>query len=147
MKNKWKVCIELGLAAITSVAVCANVKANAEDKKDMLKFSSEIVALTPHSGETVSVVHNGIEGMMNLKKLTVADIGKYYYFRPGMQIWNELSLTYYDTQEKVWAFYNECDDFAPINNTLEWNYAKNADSYTVSVALDKEFKKWCLRTR
>ena len=141
MKNKWKVCIATALAAITSVAVCANVKANAEDKKDMLKFSSEIVALTPHSGETVSVVHNGIEGMMNLKKLTVADIGKYYYFRPGMQIWNELSLTYYDTQEKVWAFYNECDDFAPINNTLKWNYTKDADSYTVAVALDKEFKE------
>ena len=141
MKNKWKVCIATALAAITSVAVCANVKANAEDKKDMLKFSSEIVALTPHSGETVSVVHNGIEGMMNLKKLTVADIGKYYYFRPAMQIWNELALTYYDTQEKIWAFYNECDDFAPINNTLKWNYTKDADSYTVAVALDKEFKE------
>ena len=34
MKNKWKVCIATALAAITSVAVCANVKANAEDKKD-----------------------------------------------------------------------------------------------------------------
>ena len=141
MKNKWKVYMATGLAAITSIAVCANVKANAEDKKDMLKFSSEIVALTPHSGETISVVHNGIEGMMNLNKLTVADVGKYYYFRPGMQIWNDLSLTYYDTQEKVWAFYNECDDFAPINNTLKWNYAKDADSYTVAVSLDKDFKK------
>ncbi|MBQ4269206.1 MAG: tyrosine-protein phosphatase, partial [Clostridia bacterium] len=140
MKNKWKVCIASALVAITSVALCANVKAKAEDKNNTLKFSSEIVALTPHSGETVSIVHNGIEGMINLNKLTVADVGKYYYFRPEMQIWNELSLTYYDTQEKVWAFYNECDDFAPINNNLQWNYAKGADSYTVAVALDKEFK-------
>lgn len=140
MKNKWKVCIAAALA-ITSAAVCVNVKAMAEEKKDMIEFSSEIVALAPHSGEKISIVHNGIEGIMNLKKLTVADVGKYYYFRPAMQIWNDLSLTYYDTQEKVWEFYNECDDFAPIGNTLEWNYAKNADSYTVSVALDKEFKK------
>ena len=140
MKNKWKVCIASTLVAITSVAVCANARAMAESKKDTLKFSSEIVAITPHSGETISIVHNGIEGMMNLSKLTVADVGKYYYFRPEMQIWNDLSLTYYDTQEKVRAFYNECDDFAPVNNTLKWNYSKNADSYTVAVALDKEFK-------
>ena len=74
MKNKWKACIATALA-ITSAAVCANVKAMAEEKKDMIEFSNEIVALTPHSGEKISIVHNGIEGIMNLKKLTVADVG------------------------------------------------------------------------
>lgn len=139
MKNKWKVSIAAALAAITTVGICANINVKAEDA-DVIKFSSEIVALTPHSGEEVSIVHSGIEGMMNLKKLTVADVGKYYYFRPEMQIWNDYSLTYYNTQEKVCAFYNLCNDHAPINNTLKWSYGKDADNYTVVVALDKAFQ-------
>ena len=139
MKNKWTVSIATALAAITTVGICVNVNAQAENV-DMVKFSSEIVALTPHSGETVSLVHNGIEGMMNLKKLTVSDVGKYYYFRPEMQIWNEQSLEYYNTPEKVRAFYDLCDDFAPINNTLQWSYGKDVENYTVIVAKDKAFQ-------
>ena len=46
MKNKWKITIATALAAITSATVCANVKGNAEDM-DVVKFSSDITALTP----------------------------------------------------------------------------------------------------
>ena len=138
MKNKFRICLATALASVLSVSFTA--KANVTTNPDVIKFSREIVALSHHDGETVSVVHSGMESMINLSKLTVESVGKYYYFRPEMQIWNDLSLTYYDTQEKVWDFYNKCDDFAPINNTLKWNYEKDVDNYTVSVALDKEFK-------
>ncbi len=140
MKNKFKTVVAGMLATVASVAVCANVIASAEVKPATVQFSSEIVALTPHSGETVSIVHSGMEGMMNLAKLTVADVGKYYYFRPEMQIWNTSSLIHYNTQEKVWEFYNKCDDFAPIGNTLNWTAVQGADSYEVAVATDKAFK-------
>ncbi len=139
MKKKFKVCIATALAAVTSLTVVGTVGANAEDV-DMIKFSSEIVALTPHSGDTVSVVHNGMEAMLALPNLTPAEVGKYYYFRPEMQIWNDYSLIHYDTPEKVREFYDLCDDFAPVNNTLKWSYDKEADNYTVVVALDKNFQ-------
>ena len=139
MKKKFKICIATALAAVTSLTVVGTIGANAEDV-DMIKFSSDIVALTPHSGDTVSVVHSGMESMLALNSLTPADVGKYYYFRPEMQIWNDYSLVYYDTVEKVRAFYDLCDDFAPVNNTLQWSYDKEADNYTVVVALDKAFQ-------
>ena len=54
MKNKWKVCIATALA-ITSAAVCANVKAMAEEKKDMIEFRDmvykEVIAMSNKDGK------------------------------------------------------------------------------------------------
>ena len=138
MKNKFKICLATAMAGVLSVSFTAKVNVTANP--DVIKFSREIVALSHHDGETVSVVHSGMESMINLSKLTVESVGKYYYFRPEMQLWNEYSLTYYDTQEKVREFYDLCDDFAPINNELKWAYEDGADSYTVNVALDRSFE-------
>ena len=63
MKNKWKISIATALAAITTVGICANINANAEDA-DVIKFSSEIVALTPRGGDMVSVVHSGMHSSL-----------------------------------------------------------------------------------
>ncbi|MBE7080585.1 MAG: tyrosine-protein phosphatase [Clostridiales bacterium] len=136
MKNNWKISIATALAAITSVTVCANIQGNAE-AMDVVKFSSEITALTPYDGATVSVVHSGIESVLALTNPTQAEIAKYYYFRPEMQEFSKTGLLP-DTEELL-RCYNVCDDFAPVGNVLRWQYASKADNYTVNVALDKNF--------
>ncbi len=138
MKNKWKVCIATALAAVASLTVLAKINVNAEDV-DMIKFSNEITAVTPHSGETVSVVHSGMESILNMTTPTVSEIAKYYYFTPQMQDFNNNGLP--ATQEEMRACYDESDDFAPIGNVLEWQYADKAENYTVNIALDKNFTK------
>ena len=139
MKNKWKISIATALAAITTVGICANINANAEDT-DVIKFSSEIVALTPRGGDMVSVVHSGMESVLNLTNPKAVDVAKYYYLRPEMETFLTTGRLP-STQEEIRACYDTCDDFAPINNVLQWSYAKEADSYTVNLALDKNFTK------
>ena len=136
MKNKWKITIATALAAITSATVCANVKGNAEDM-DVVKFSSDITALTPYNGESISVVHSGMESVLAMNNPTQAEIAKHYYFRPEMQEFAKYGLP--STVEEILRCYDVCDDFAPVGNVLQWQYASNADNYTVNVALDKNF--------
>ena len=136
MKNKWKITIATALAAITSATVCANVKGNAEDM-DVVKFSSDITALTPYNGESISVVHSGMESVLAMTNPTQAEIAKHYYFRPEMQEFAKYGLP--STVEEILRCYDVCDDFAPVGNVLQWQYASKADNYTVNVALDKNF--------
>ena len=138
MKRKWRVCIGTALATIMSVGICASISGNAEDV-DVIAFSSEISAVTPHSGDTVSVVHHGMESILNMTTPTMTEIGKYYYFTPEMREFATIGLPS-DKEERLECF-DKCDDFAPIGNVLKWQYDKAADSYTVNVALDKKFTK------
>ena len=137
MKNKWKACIATGLAAITATSFFGVMQANAEEEVTTVKFSSEIVAVSPRINETVSIVHSGMESVLNIANVSSAEVGKYYYFTPDMRAFNEKGLP--STQEEIRACYDNNDDFAPVNNLLEWAYEAEADSYTVSVALDKKF--------
>ena len=139
MKNKWKSGIATALAAIASVTICSDINVNAENL-DVIKFSSEIVALTPYSGETMSVVHSGIESVLNLSNPTAKDVAKYYQVTPEMKEFFDTGKLP-ATQEEIRACYDKCDDFAPVGNVLEWSYAKEADSYTINVALDRNFTK------
>lgn len=136
MKKKFKICIGAALAMIMSAGVCVNINGSAENL-DVVGFSGEIVAVTPHSGETVSVVHYGMESVLNMSNPTAAEIAKYYNVTPEMREFFTSGLL--GTQEEIRACLDKCDDFAPIGNVLEWQYAKSADSYTVNVALDKNF--------
>ena len=136
--KKFKICIGTALAAIMSIGVCANINGNAEDV-DMIKFSDEIVAVTPYGGSKVSVVHTGMESIMNMTTPTAAEIAKHYNFTPEMREFMTAGLP--TTQEEILACYDSSDDFAPVGNVLEWEYSKTADNYTVNVALDKKFTK------
>ena len=136
--KKFKICIGTALAAIMSIGVCANINGNAEDV-DMIKFSDEIVAVTPYGGSKVSVVHTGMESILNMTNPTAAEIAKHYNFTPEMREFMTAGLP--TTQEEILACYDSSDDFAPVGNVLEWEYSKTADNYTVNVALDKKFTK------
>ena len=136
MKNKWNVCIATALAAVTSLTVFASINVKAEGV-DMIKFSNDIAAVTPHGGETVSVVHSGMESILKLPKLTVEEIGKYYCLTPEMQEFVATGVV--PGREELLACYDSSDDFAPVGNVLEWKSEISADSYTVNVALDKRF--------
>lgn len=138
MKKKIKIGVAMGLAAITFTACSASVKGKAESF-DVIKFSNEITALSHRGGETVSVVHAGMESVLNLVNPTQEEVAKYYYFTPEMQEFSTKGLP--ASQEEIRACYDKCDDFAPINNVLEWSYAKDADNYTINVALDRTFTK------
>ncbi|MBO5736839.1 MAG: tyrosine-protein phosphatase, partial [Clostridia bacterium] len=138
MKKKFKICIGAALATIMSVSVCASIHGNAEDL-DVIKFSGEITAVTPYGGETVSVVHHGMESVLNMATPTQAEIGKYYNVTPEMREFFATGLL--GTQEEIRACFDKCDDFAPIGNVLEWQCSIPMDSYTVNVALDKNFTK------
>ena len=139
MKNKFKLGIATTLAAVTSVFVRANINAGAEEV-ETIAFNNEIVAVTPHSGEVVSVVHNGMETVLNMANPTQAELAKYYYVRPEMKEFFATGLMP-STQEEIREVYDLCDDFAPVGNELKWAHADGADSYTINVALDKHFTK------
>ena len=139
MKRKLKVCIGTALAAIMSIGICANIKGNAENV-DVIAFSGEITAVTPYGGETVSVVHNGMESVLNMSAPTAGEMAKYYQVTPEMRTFLATGVLP-ATQEEIRACLDKCDDFAPIGNVLEWQYTKAADSYTINVALDKKFTK------
>ncbi len=138
MKNKWKITIAAALLAATSVTAFSNIGVKA-DNVDMIKFDSSITATTPHNGNEISVVHSGMESVLRLTNVTPSELGKYYYFTPDMQEFNNKGLP--SSQEEIRACYDNNDDFAPINNTLAWNCEESAESYTVNVALDKSFTK------
>ena len=139
MKNKWKVGIAMALATVTSMSILGAVSAKAEDM-DIIKFSNDIVALTPYSGKTVSIVHAGMESVLNMSTATQTELAKYYYSTPEMREFNKTGRIP-NTPEEIRACYDNNDDFAPIGNVLQWAYDKQADSYTVNVALDKKFTK------
>ena len=81
MKKKIKIGVAMGLEAITFTACSASVKGKAESF-DVIKFSNEITALSHRGGETVSVVHAGMESVLNLVNPTQEEVAKYYYFTP-----------------------------------------------------------------
>ena len=65
----------MGLAAITFTACSVSVKGKAEDF-DVIKFSNEIVALSHRGGETISVVHSGMESVLNIVNPTQQEVAK-----------------------------------------------------------------------
>ena len=135
MKKRFSLFIALISLLLLSCFAFAAFGAFAEtdgeqETETQVEFSKEITAITPKNGETVSLVNKYIETLFSRFNGEYSSVSKLLNITDEMATFSSV-LT---DANAVRALYNKCDDFKPVNNVLKWEYAGDAESYTVVVS-------------
>ena len=109
-----------------------------QSTKSSVQFSKEITAITPKNGETVSLANKYIETLFNRFN------GEYSSISKLLNITDEMAtfVSVLGDADAVRTLYNKYDDFKPINNVLKWEYAGEAENYTVVVSRDADLSTY-----
>lgn len=141
MKKRFSLFIALISLLLLSCFAFAAFGAFAEtdgeqETETQVEFSKEITAITPKNGETVSLVNKYIETLFDRFNGEYSSVSKLLNITDEMATFTD-ALRDEDAvraQDAVRALYNKFDDFKPVNNVLKWDYAGDAESYTVVVS-------------
>ena len=103
-----------------------------------VRFSKEITAITPKNGETVSLANKYLETLFSRFN------GEYSSVSKLLNITDEMAtfVSVLGDADAVRTLYNKYDDFKPINNVLKWEYAGEAENYTVVVSRDADLSTY-----
>lgn len=148
MKNKK---LTLFVSALSSFALVAAiipfsvVIASAFTNKIPTSFSSDIVALKPGKGTTVSFLPDALSKFYQLEDLLTTYKEKASYIGELQQYNTELtSWTYHMSDSEAdkeyrRSIFNKYDLFRPTNNILSWKSSIDAKGYKVIISQDKTF--------
>lgn len=132
MKRIFEKLIPFVLILSVSITLAANAYSNAGQA---IIFSNEIVALTPRSGERVSVANDYIKAFWNSHNLK--EVTGFYEINDEIRLFTDI-LT---DREAVRELYKNQDGFKPSNNILKWHYEGDYESFTVTLSREEDLSK------
>ena len=132
-------------ALVAAIIPAGAILSNAFTNKTPTSFSSDIVAVKPGKGTTVSFLPDALskfyqlEDLLNTYNENASYIGELQQYNTELTSWTyHLSDSEADKEYRRNIF-DKYDLFRPTNNILSWKSSINAKGYKVIISQDKSF--------